>query len=191
MTLKINQEVLMQNATDGVSQKIYEVGAATVKIADQSMTYRRARITLTAFQIAVLNANDYGGSKLLDLPDRNIMLLGCEVDCVVTKAGTTNGIVAATDITMGIGTATATASTLATTMIDVIEATAMTADTLAVDFEKHSNDQATATFPKRIVDSPTAALYMNITTGNITADDSVAVTGTIDIFYVDLGNLAS
>jgi hypothetical protein len=191
MTLKIKQEVLMQNAIDGVSQKMYEGGAATVKVADQTLMVRRARLTLTAFQIAVLNANDYGGSKLLDLPDRNIMLLGCEVDCVVTKAGTTNGIVAATDITMGIGTATATASTLATTMIDVIEATAMTADTLAVDFEKHSNDQSTATFPKRIADGPTAALFMNITTGNITADDSVAVTGTIDIFYVDLGNLAS
>jgi hypothetical protein len=188
MTAKINQAVVAPNIKDGLSVEFGEAGTGVV-IKDQMVTVRRARLTLTAFSIAVLAANDYGGTKLLDLPDRNIMLLGMEVDTVVTKQGNTNGVVAATDITMAVGTATASNATLSGAMIDVIEGTSITPDTLAVDFEKHSNDQATATFPKKIADGANSALYMNIAAA-ITADSSVTVDGIIDIFYVDLGKLA-
>jgi hypothetical protein len=190
MVDKIRGAAVAPNLVDGISAKFGEPATGVVSVGDNVAYVRRARLTLTNFAIAVLAANDYGGSKLLDLPDRNIMLLGMEVDCVVTKQGNTNGIVAATDINMSIGTGVAAATPLAGTAIDVIESTAMTADALAVDFEKHSNDQSTISFPKKLADSATLALFMNIT-GAITADSSVSVTGIIDIFYIDLGNLSS
>lgn len=187
-TQKIRQQVVAANLNDSISTKITTPGTG-VQINDTLLTVRRARLTLSNFTISVANASDFGGTKLLDLPNRNLMLLGAEVNCTVVKQGNTNGIVAATDITMGIGTAVASASTLSGSMINVIEATAITADTLSVAFQKHSNDQSTASFPLKLADG-TASLFMNLTPGNITADSSVTVSGTIDIFYVDLGKLA-
>ena len=184
---KVKGKFLAPQFKDGITTEISEPNTG-VKVANQELSVKRARLTLTDFAITVLEANDYGGTKLLDLPNRNMLILGMEVDCVVTKQGNTNGLVAATDITMGIGSTVASATPLATTMIDYVEATAMTADTLAVDFEKHTNDQSTATFPKKVADGASAALFMNIA-GACTADSSVTVSGTIDIFYVDLGKL--
>lgn len=189
MPEKIRGAAVAQNLVDGITAKFGEA-ATGVTIGDNTVYVRRARLTLTNFAITVAQAQDFGGAKLLDLPDRNLMLLGMEVDCVVTKQGNTNGIVAATDINMSIGTAAAAATPLAGTAIDVIEATAITADSLTVDFEKHSNDQSTISFPKKLADADGLALFMNITAA-ITADSSVTVNGIVDIFYVDLGNLVS
>lgn len=189
MAEKIRGALSVPFLKDGVTRQFSEPGTG-VTIKDQFVSPRKATLTLTNFAIAVLAANDYGGTKLLDLPDSNIMLLGVEVDCVVTKQGNTNGVVAATDITMGVGTATASNATLSSTMINVIEGASLTTDALAVDFEAHSNNQSTASFPIKIADAPTAALYMNIAAA-ITADSSVTVNGTITIYYLDLGNLSS
>lgn len=189
MTEKIRGVLSVPFLKDGVTLQMSEPGTG-VRLRDEFVAPRKATLTLTAFTIAVAAAQDYGGTKLLDLPDRNIMLLGMEVDCVVTKQGNTNGVVAATDITMAIGTAVASNSTLSGAMVDTIEGAALTTDALAVDFEAHSNNQSTATFPRRIADSPTAALYMNIAAA-VTADSSVTVDGTITIYYLDLGNLSS
>lgn len=190
MTLKINQPLLAKNLQDGFTVAVSEAGAATVSVGDNVHTVRRARVSLTAFSIAITAANDYGGSKLVDLPDRNMLLLGVEVDCVVTKQGNTNGVVAATALDMSVGTATASNSTLSSTMVNVIEKKDIDTSSLTVDFEAHSNDNATSTFPLRITDDAATALYMNLA-ASITADSSVTVTGTIDIYYVDLGNLYS
>lgn len=190
MSTKINQQVLAKNLIDASSLKFSEAGASTVTIGNEFHAVRKARLTLTNFSISVTAANDYGGSKLLDLPDRNLMLLGVEVDCVVTKQGNTNGIVAATDLDMAVGTATASNTTLSSAMINVIEKVDIDTDSLSVAFEAHSNDNATSTFPLRVADGASTALFMNISCA-ITADSSVTVTGTIDIYYVDLGNLYS
>ncbi len=185
--MNVKQATFMPNLLDGLTTPIAEPNTG-VAVNDRLMTVRRCRVTLTNFAIAVLAAQDYGGTKILDLPFKNMLIFGIEVNCQVTKQANTNGIVAATDITMGIGTAVASASTLATTMINVIEATAMTADTVTVDFQKHTNDQSTAVFPLKVADGANTALFMNIAAA-ITADSSVSVNGTIDIFYMDLGKL--
>ncbi len=189
MSEKIRGPLVVPLLKDGVTVPISEPGTG-VRVNDQFCAVRKCRLTLSGFAISVANAQDYGGTKLCDLPDRNMLILGIEVDCVVTKQGNTNGIVAATDITMGVGSAVASNATLSGAMIDYIEGTAITADALAVDFEKHTNDQSTATFPKKVVDAASTALYMNIAAA-ITADSSVTVDGFVDIFYVDLGNLSS
>lgn len=190
MTEKVRSALLAPNLQDGITVQAIEAQGTGVVGSDNACVPRKLRLTLTNFSISVAAGDDYGGTKLLDLADRNLMLLGMEVDCVVTKQGNTNGIVAATDISMSVGTGVAAATPLAGTAIDVIEATSITADALAVDFEKHSNDQSTAVFPKKIADGASSALYMNIAAA-ITANSSVSVSGIIDIFYIDLGNLAS
>jgi hypothetical protein len=186
---KLKGRVLAPNLEDGSSVKQSEP-AANVSLKDTQVTVRRARYTLSGLVVSVLAANDYGSAKIMDLPFRNMLLLGIEADLVLTKAGTTNGLVAATDLDVAIGTAPASAITLASTMIDIIEKKDLDADSLTAIFQAHTNDQATAVFPKKIVDDTNAALYLNVgVAAGITANDSLSASGTIDIFYVDLGKL--
>jgi DNA polymerase III sliding clamp (beta) subunit (PCNA family) len=81
--------------------------------------------------------------------------------------------VTATDLDIGVGTAVASNATLATTMINVVAKVDVDADALEVQLEVHSNDQAVT--PVKIADGASSALYLNVATGNITADDSIAV----------------
>lgn len=186
-TQKINQPLLAPSQIDPITIRITEPGSGVV-IKDQPMLVRRCRLTLSAATLSVTAALDYGSLKVVDLPDRNMLLLAVEADLVLTKQGNTNGIITTTDLDVGMGTAAASATTLATTMIDILEKVDIDGDTLAVDFERHSNDQSTATFPKRIVDGASSALYLNaVAIGGITADSSLSCSGTIDIYYVDLG----
>lgn len=189
MTTKYKQAVLAPQLRDGVSMLALESLGTGVTGIDSVLLPRKLRLTLSGFTIAVLAANDYGGTKVIDLAFSNLLILGIEVDTVVTKQGNTNGVVATTDITMAMGTAVASNATLSGAMIDIIEATSITTDALAVDFEKHTNDQGTATFPKKIADGASSALYMNYA-GAITADSSVTVDGYINIYYIDLGKMA-
>jgi hypothetical protein len=188
MTLKIKQQTLIPNLVDAVSTLITEAGAATVTIADQSVSVRRARVTLTNFSISVTAALDYGGSKIVDLPNKNMLILGVEVDCSVVKGGVTNGIVAATALDMAIGTATASSTTLASTMLNIIEKKDIDTSALTVTFAGHSNDNATSLAPFKIADGASSALFMNVSVpGLISANDTLTVTGLVDIYYMDLG----
>jgi len=182
--------VIIPNLEDSGSVSIGEPNTGVTIPPSESLAVKKATLTLSSFSVSVAEADDYGSTKLLDLPDSNLLLLGVEVDCTITKAGTTNGLEAATDVDIAIGTAAASASTLATTMIDIIEKADLNADTLTGEFEAHTNNQATATFPKVIADGASAALYLNVAAA-ITADDSLTVDGTITIAYIDLGNLSS
>jgi hypothetical protein len=188
MTKKIRQELLAPAMTDG--RTLSPAPNTNVTQVESQQIVKHVRMTLTDFVLSVAAAQDYGGTKICDLPDTNIMLLGVEADLVITKGGTTNGLVAATDLDVAVGTAVASNATLATTMINVLEKVDLNDNDLVVDFEAHSNDNSTSTFPLLIADSATAALYLNIA-ASITADDTASVDGTIDIFYIDLGNLAS
>lgn len=191
MVQKIKQRLLAPNLSDGFSLPINEAGSG-VTIKNEHLSVKRARLTISGATLSIAAADDFGSLKLCDLPDRNLMLLGVEVDLVLTKEANTDGVVAATDLDVGVGTAAASATTLATTMIDIIEKADLDTNAAAVDFHAHSNDQSTATFPKRIADSATAALFLNaVAVGGIEADSSLTVDGTVDIFYVDLGNLSS
>lgn len=184
---KNRQPLLASQLMDGLSLKVTEPGSG-VAITDEAVIPRRARLTLTNAVLTITAALDYGSLKLCDLPDRNLMLLGVEVDLTLVKQGNTNGLLAATDLDLGVGTAAASATTLATTMIDVIEKVDQDTDALSVTMQRHSNDQATATFPKRIVDGSSSALYLNaVPIAGITADSTLTVSGTVDIFYMDVG----
>lgn len=188
MTQKIRQVLDAPNLRGEATLPTPNTGIAmdSIAVIPQKVTF-----TLAGTEISVAAADDFGSVKLCDLPDKNLHLLAVEVDLVVTKAGTTNGIVAATDLDMAIGTAAASNTTLATTMIDVIEKVDINDDALVVDFEAISVGQSTAAFPLQIADGASNSLFINLSPGNITADDSVSLTGTVDLYFVDLGNRAS
>lgn len=191
MAQKFRGEILIPNLKDGLSVVASEPGTGIV-LDDKPVLPRRCRLTLSGATLTVLEANDYGSLKLLDLPDRNVMILGVEVDLVLTKQGNTNGIVAATDLDVGVGSAAASNTTLSGAMIDVLEKADIDTDALAVDYEAVMVGQSTAKPPVCLADSASLALYLNaVAVAGITADSSLSVSGTVDIFYLDLGNKAS
>ncbi len=153
---------------------------------DRVRYVRHARITLTDLLLAITAALDYGGVKICDLPDSNILILGAEVDLSMVKDGV--GIVAATDITMGVGTAVASNATLSGAMIDVLTA-ALTADEDPAIFQLHTHELGTPVLVF-VDDGAAAALFLNAA-ATLAADGDLTVTGTIDLYYIDTGNVTS
>lgn len=97
---------------------------STMKIRDiASGGYHSTYLTLADTQIAVTDANAYGGTQILDFPEGRIYVIGCiaelQFGVIGTRASTINN---SSTIDWGIGTATASNVTLATTMIDLAPA---------------------------------------------------------------------
>lgn len=157
---------------------------------DQLRGVRHVRLSLTDVEVTVAAADDYGGTKLADLPDSNLMLLAVEVNLELTKGLATNGIVGTTDVTVGLGTAVASNATLSGAMVNVLSGAALTATDETPAYAAHSQADGTLSYPVQLADSATLALYLNVAAA-ITADDSITATGTVDLFFVDTGNVTS
>lgn len=149
---------------------------------------RHMRLTVAAAEIAIADADDFGSVKLVDMADSNIVILGFEADLTLTKDGV--GILATTDMDVAVGTAAASNTTLATTMLNVIDNRDIDGDTADVAFDAHSNDNGT---PALVFgDDAGLALYLNISAPTETSEDgSVLASGTVDIFFIDTGNVTS
>ncbi|KFH18428.1 hypothetical protein ELZ19_06720 [Brucella abortus] len=146
---------------------------------------RHVRLELAAVEVAVLDADNFGSAKLADLPLTNIALLAVAADLSLTKDGT--GYVAATDLSVALGTTAATATDLTTTPTesDLIDAAALTEDELTVALEAHSNGNAS---PAVLLLGPGEELYLNLSGTTETSEDAaVTASGTVDLYFVDLG----
>jgi len=156
---------------------------------------QKATIKLTGQSLAIDEADDYGSLKLCDLPDRNIHLLAVEADLSLVKGGVANGLEAAVDVNVAIGSAAATAIDLTTTAAenDKIESTALTDNSLTVALAAHSQAQTgDGAMPQQLADGASSGLWLNASvTAGITASDALACSGTVDLYYIDLGNQTS
>jgi hypothetical protein len=188
MTQKNNQPHLFMGGVDA-SEALTGLPAVpptgVVVSTDKALAVREMHLVVTDLEAEVLAANDYGSAKLCDLPDKNLLLLSVEVNLVGLKSG---GIIAGTDLDLAVGSAAASAQTLATTMIDIVEKSDHDASEASATWQAHTADQATAAYPLQKVDSATSALYLNVGLPVGVADGAVTFTGTVVLKYVDLGN---
>lgn len=177
---------------DIVRSPTRDPGAGVTVSMDVPVTVRRCRVQLVDAVVSCSAANDYGSLKLVDLPDRNVLVLQAELVGTVVFSGdfATND-----DPSIGVGTAAASNSTLATTMQNVIAKTDFTnitkdaANAIAASFLGATGDAANLL----IADGASNALYLNVGgNGDILADVGTATfNGTLDVWYVDLGNVGS
>lgn len=163
------------------------VPAATVVLAvdsDLQVPVRRARFTITNGVLSVADANDYGSFKMVDLPTNPIAILAAKIDMVLTKDGV--GYIAATDLDIAVGTAAATNTTLATTMLNVINKADYDASAIAPVVQQHS---ASNTSPAPLVlPSGAKALYLNAAGVTETSQSAtLTINGTLDLTWMDLG----
>lgn len=165
-------------------------GTGAVVESDQLRAVRHLRLTLSGFAVSVAEADDFGGTKLCDLPDSNLALLGVEVDLELVKGEAAGGIIDTTDVNVAVGTAVASNATLSGAMVDVLSITALTATDASPAYQAHSAADGTLAYPIGLEDSATLALFLNAAAA-ITADDTITVSGTVDLYFVDLGNVTS
>jgi hypothetical protein len=166
--------------------------AATGNVASESLgVVNRTLLTLSAVGVSVTDALAYGGTKLYDFPEGRILILGVtsSLQWAVTSDRTAT-INNNASLTWGLGSATASNATLATTMVDLIPKTTkvLAAATTALNTISTAALAASAQF-----DGTGTAMdaYLNAafeTGGDIDADGTLTATGTIRITWINLGD---
>jgi hypothetical protein len=148
-------------------------------------------ITLDNLAQTVVNGTEYQGTKIYDFPECRMYVIGA----VATLAQKTTSAILSTlnggsTGAIGVGTATASATTLATTMQDIIPTTAFTSSaTINV-----AGTAVSAVLASPAVFDGTATakdLYLNTayaTTGDVDADATQTISGTIVVTWVNLGD---
>lgn len=163
------------------------VPSTNVALTEEAVRFvRETTLTLTDLVITITDAQAYGGTKICDLPDSNMVILGVEADLSIVKDGT--GILTGELPGVAIGTAVASNAVLSAAMIDVMAEKALGSG-LTVAYDQHTNGQSTPalSFPD---DSASGALYLNAAV-DPTGDGDLTVTGTITFYYIDTGNVTS
>jgi hypothetical protein len=141
--------------------------------------YQVERLTLTAAEIEIDEANDYGSLKLVDLPASNIIVAGVVVNLVCTVDGTV--ITDPEDIDYAVGTAALASTDFSNAgeknLVGENDVAALGVMQAAVSDTEDSLFLAAGA----------KAVYLNIqATIGTTATQSFA--GTVDLIYLDLGS---
>lgn len=188
-SVEFKGEVDLVNAAQQGSKPAASANVAVT--SDLPRSVRRAVLTVTDLVVDVAAADNFGSAALFTLPDSNMMLLAVEADLELVKGETADGIVAATDVTVGIGTvATASADLSNAGEDDVLTGVALTATDASPAYQVHSSGDGSLTYPITIADGASTTVYLNIG-ASITADDTITAAGTIVVFYLDTGNEVS
>jgi len=164
----------------------YTAGTGVALTHSHPWAFWKLRLTLTNALITVTNANKYGSLEILDWPNTNLVVLSARMNLTVVKDNV--GILAADTPHIAVGSAAASNTTLATTMIDTIEQVTV-AGTLSAAAQKNGPHTAGNRY---IAAGASNKLYLNAgTTGNSGGvDGSLTVSGTIDIFIIDTGTFS-
>jgi hypothetical protein len=154
-----------------------------VSIEGGALQLRRERILLAGLSFTMTSANDYGGAKIADFPNTNMLIAGFALNAKGTILTPNVG----TDLTLSLGTAVAAATPLATTAIDYLLAKTGVGAAQAFTCIGHSFDNTTPAL--NFLDGGASnSIYLNGAAAVASGTCTVAFTdGWVDMFYWDLG----
>ena len=148
-------------------------------------------LTLNNVPQTVDNGTEYQGTKIYDFPQGRILVMGV----TATLQQKTTSVLASTlnassTGAISLGTATASATTLATTMVDLLPSTAFTS---SATINVAGTAVSAALAASAQFDGTTTAkdVYLNTayaTTGDVDADATQTISGTIVITWTNLGD---
>jgi len=173
------------------------VGASTmldglpVAVANSSvltkyaLPLQKAVLGLSGLVVDIAAADDFGGLQIATFPDTNMLIAGFMIDAVATLSGT----LVATNLTVGLGSATAAATPLATTAIDYMEAVAATGAAQTATIKGHSFDNTTPALVFKDAAS-TNKLFVNAAITTTPAATLTFTSGGVTMFYYDLGEVS-
>jgi len=166
-------------------------GATVTASESRQGAIRQTTLRLTATPQAVVNGTEYQGTKIFDFPEGQILVMGCVGSIAqTTTSDLTATLNASVTGALALGTATASNVSLTSTMANIAPSIAFTssatinvAGTAVVPF---------LAAPVLINGTGTAAdLYINTayaTTGDVDADATQTLTGTIIITWMNLAD---
>lgn len=144
-------------------------------------------LTLAAYQQAITDANAYGGGKIYDFPAGRILLLGTTANLTLSVVGDqTTTINATASVTWGLGSATASNATLATTMVDMLPKT-----TAVLESGTKATTGALAASAQFDGTATAIDCFLNFgfeTNTDIDGNGVLQVDGTITLTWVNLGD---
>lgn len=170
------------------------VGVAAVSgLSAQSIgdVVRQVTFTLTDVAQTVVNGTEYQGTKLFDFPAGRINVLGVVATLAqkTTSAilGTLNGSSVGA---LSLGTATASSTTLNSTMADLLPSTAF-ASSAVIDVAGTAVSNALAASAQFDGTTTAKSMFLNTayaTTADVDANATQTITGTITVTFVCLGD---
>jgi len=164
-------------------------GSAVTVVENGNGTIHKTVLTLTALSVAMTDATTngcHGTHKLYDFPAGAIQILGASMD-LTTLAGA-GGIADGAALVGGVGTAAVGTNnaTLTSTEQDLLSSTAGTLTSGAGTLKKYSSLIATAY--DGTATAIDAILNLAVPDADSSANDTVAVSGTITIIWANLGD---
>ncbi len=194
------RRVLLSDTGDTPSTTAAGIGAVPVALAQTGQVaateygngvVHQTVLTLTAMAQAVVNGTEYQGTKVYSFPEGRILVLGVVASLAPTTtsaiAGTLNsGVTGA----LGMGTATASSTTLTSTMVDLLPSTAFVTSTV-INVAAAAVGAALAASAQFDGHATAKDVYLNsafATTGDVDADATMAWDGTVTITWIALGD---
>lgn len=169
-----------QPATGSVGWKVEQFGP-----------FYQMVFTLDNVPQTVVNGTEYQGTKIYTFPEGRINVLGC----TATLQQKTTSVLASTlnassTGAIALGTATASATTLATTMVDLLPSTAFVSSA-TVNVAGTAVSAALAAAAQFDGTSAAKAMFLNTayaTTADVDADATQTISGTIRLTFAFLGD---
>jgi hypothetical protein len=171
---------VVQPATGSVTLKRFHAGP-----------FRQLTFTLDNVPQAVVNGTEYQGTQLYTFPEGRIYVLGCTATLQQkTTSALASTLNASSTGAISLGTATASSTTLATTMVDLLPSTAFTSSA-TINVAGTAVTAALAAGAQFDGTATAKAIFLNTayaTTTDVDADATQTISGTIRLTYVFLGD---
>lgn len=144
----------------------------------------RARIYLSGVTISVAAADDFGGTKIADYQNKNLLLVGH----VLNVAGTVTAPNVGTELALGLGSAVAAATPLESTAITYMAAKTGVGAAQAFTCIGHSFDESAPALAFLDAHASNNDLYINAALAVASGTGTVTFTegSYVDVFYHDL-----
>jgi len=178
--------------TDSTSNELGEVSVATVKAKHfQAGPFVYTTLTLADVAQNVVNGTEYQGTKIYDFPEGRILVLGVTATLQQKTTSAIDTTLNSGTGAISLGSVTASATTLASTMVDFLPSTAFTSSTVI----NVAGTAVTAALAASAQFNGTATpvdLYLNTayaTTTDVDGNATQTISGTVRIVWVLLGDL--
>ncbi len=150
---------------------------------------RHTRLTLAGKLVTILDATTagaHGGLELLSFPEGRVLVLGAMTDLAILAGA--GGIADDAEVVAAIGSVVVATNNaaLTSTEADLIASVAATLTAGAADFNGASAAAGLAL--NGVAGAKSLFLNFAVPDADSSADDTIAVTGTIDIFWIYLGD---
>ena len=174
------QGSVTQPATGSITRKSEQFGA-----------FNYTKLTLDNVPQTVVNGTEYQGTKIYTFPEGRILVLGCTATLrQKTTSALASTLNASSTGAIALGTATASSTTLATTMVNLLPSTAFTS---SATINTPGTAVSAALASSAQFDGTTTAIpvYLNTayaTTTDVDGDATQTISGTINLIWVYLGD---